>query len=267
MNRYAVSDLHGQLELYNQIKEYVQSDDIIYALGDFGDRGPEPWLTLKAALDDSQLIYLMGNHDLMLIEAIEQNLHYIANYERETNEKWDWEDGDPPFIPRGATDLLRCNGGFETFVGWYYEPDRMKYLQKLKALPFEIVIPDKDCKHMIHLCHAGYTPSLYYPTSADDYVWDRDHFNYFWENFDDLLIHGHTPIQYLEDFVDKRTYVEDFKIKDGYCIYNEGRKIDIDRCAQAFGETVLLNLDTLEGKIFRTKEAADRLAEFFPKKS
>ena len=56
--RYAVADLHGQSNLYFQIKEYINGNDIVYALGDFGDRGPKPWTTLQLALDDPQFIYL-----------------------------------------------------------------------------------------------------------------------------------------------------------------------------------------------------------------
>lgn len=84
MSRYAVSDLHGQLDLFNQIKEYINDDDIVYALGDFGDRGPEPWRTLKMVLDDDQFIYLMGNHDLMLLEAIREYL----SIENKEGYKW-----------------------------------------------------------------------------------------------------------------------------------------------------------------------------------
>ena len=56
MNRYVVADLHGQLDLLKQIKEYLNEDDILYILGDSGDRGPQPWQTLKASLDDPQFV-------------------------------------------------------------------------------------------------------------------------------------------------------------------------------------------------------------------
>ena len=71
MVRYAVADLHGQLDLLTQIKEYINEDDILYVLGDSGDRGPEPWRTLKLCLDDPKIVYLMGNHDRMLVDASE----------------------------------------------------------------------------------------------------------------------------------------------------------------------------------------------------
>ena len=38
---YACADLHGQYELWKQIRDYCAEDDIIYFLGDACDRGPE----------------------------------------------------------------------------------------------------------------------------------------------------------------------------------------------------------------------------------
>jgi hypothetical protein len=35
--RYAIADLHGQLSLFNKVKESINDNDIVYALGDFGD--------------------------------------------------------------------------------------------------------------------------------------------------------------------------------------------------------------------------------------
>ena len=67
MNRYVVADLHGQLDLLTQIEEYINEDDILYVLGDSGDRGPEPWRTIKACLDNPQIVYLMGKQVVHLI--------------------------------------------------------------------------------------------------------------------------------------------------------------------------------------------------------
>ena len=66
MARYAVSDLHGHLEIYKQIKAMLKPGDIVYCLGDCGDRGPRPWETIKAVYEDPQFIYLKGNHEDML---------------------------------------------------------------------------------------------------------------------------------------------------------------------------------------------------------
>jgi len=240
-NRYAVSDLHGQFDLFTQIKEYINEDDIVYALGDFGDRGPEPWRTLQAVLDDSQFIYLMGNHDLMLAKSID----FLTKVSED-----EWESIMWPFYSRPAmiADLFD-NGGEETLIEWIENSNRMKYYKQLCNLPALITLPAKDKKHLIYLSHAGYNPGISEEKMLEDFVWDREHF-YRHYNGNNLIIHGHTPILLMDNFLDK----EEYSLKDGYCLYNDNLKINIDRGAHVTGETVLLNIDTREGKVFKVRD-------------
>ena len=39
MANYVCSDLHGYLELYKKIKNFIKPEDTIFFLGDAGDRG------------------------------------------------------------------------------------------------------------------------------------------------------------------------------------------------------------------------------------
>ena len=243
MNRYAVADLHGQLDLLNQIKEYLNEDDILYILGDSGDRGPQPWRTLKASLDDPQFIYLMGNHDLMLIDAIDQ---YIKMPEEERAYGLGM-----CFYHKSPMSLLQYNGGMDTFHGWKNEPDRMRYYQKLRFAPLEVRLAALDGKHFIYLTHAGYSPHLYNTINPSDMVWDREHFYDEAATDGSLLVHGHSPVQNLIKWLDK--YNLPYDISNDYCIYANNTKIDIDIGAYFYNKTVLLNIDTLEAKIFTTK--------------
>lgn len=70
MSVYACADLHGMMELYKQIKAFLKPDDIVYFLGDAGDRGSEPWEMIKTIYADPQFIYLKGNHEDMLVGAM-----------------------------------------------------------------------------------------------------------------------------------------------------------------------------------------------------
>lgn len=243
MNRYAIADLHGQLDLLKQVKEYLNEDDVLYILGDSGDRGPHPWRTLKASLDDPQFIYLMGNHDLMLIKAIEQ---YIIIPESELMYGLAMYTGD-----RTPIGQLALNGGTDTLMGWAREPERMKYYQKLRFAPLEVRLAALDGEHFIYLTHAGYSHHLYNPDNVDTMVWDRQHF------FDDpatdgsLLVHGHSPTIKVIEWLKQRNL--SYNDSDGYLRYANNTKIDIDIGAYFYNKTVLLNIDTLEGKIFTTK--------------
>ena len=71
---YACSDLHGRLDLLKQIQDFLQPDDTVYFLGDAGDRGPNPWETIKAVAQDKRFIYLKGNHEDMLVKAMEDEV-------------------------------------------------------------------------------------------------------------------------------------------------------------------------------------------------
>ena len=242
-NRYAVSDLHGHLDLFNQIKEYLNESDVVYALGDFGDRGPEPWRTLQAVLDDSQFTYLMGNHDLMLIKSIKSLLKVPEE---------EWESEMYFCLEESPIYELIYNGGNNTLIGWINSSNRMKYYKQLCNSPILFMLPTKDQKHFIHLSHAGYNPNDLDAKTIEDFVWGRHHiYREYMGN--DLVIHGHTPMQHMNMFLNKKEY----SIKDGYCMYNSGKKINIDCGTIASKQTVLLNIDTLEAKVFKIKEVAN----------
>lgn len=240
MNRYAVADLHGQLDLLLQIKEYINEDDIFYILGDSGDRGPQPWRTLKACLDDPQVVYLMGNHDAMLVDAAKAYLRDLTlfGYCHFTDYIYDTKH------PIG---LLHLNGGMGTFEGWMDDKDRMKYLRQLQLLPLEIRLAAVDEERIISLSHAGYTDKLDNPT-AYNLLWSRDHIYDVFQT-DILVIHGHTPCSYIK----RKLQPDQYDDTHGYLMYNYGTKICIDMGSAYTNETILLNIDTFEGIKFTTE--------------
>ena len=58
MATYACSDLHGNWELWTEIKKFLKPDDTLYYLGDATDRGPDGWAILKEMLNDSRINYI-----------------------------------------------------------------------------------------------------------------------------------------------------------------------------------------------------------------
>ena len=114
MATYAVADLHGNLNLYKQIKAFLKPEDKVYFLGDAGDRGPEPWETIKAIAKDPQFIYLRGNHEEMLVDAAYE---YYAN---QCCDYW-----CQMLFQNGGGDTLMQLGAEQNIVGW------CDYLRKL----------------------------------------------------------------------------------------------------------------------------------------
>ena len=226
---YAVSDLHGRMDLFRQIKDFIKPEDSVYVLGDCGDRGPAGWELIKAVYQDPQFIYLMGNHEDMLADAMVG-------------------DRQPCFL----------NGGKDTFRSWKYRDDGSKnWYKRLKSLPKVAIYNNSNGKEII-LCHAGYTPSKYSHPTRNDYIWDRTHFNDPWEGAEfnnTYIIHGHTPTIYmLRDYgitTDKNGIGALWYSPDKDGVYH---KCNIDCGAVFNGYTVLLNLDTFEEHLFAEED-------------
>ena len=182
MATYACSDLHGRLDLLKQIQDFLQPNDTVYFLGDAGDRGPNPWETIKAVAQDNRFIYLKGNHEDMLVQVMGDE---VRNEGR-------------GFLGKNFT-LLSQNGGGETFLGWLLEPMKASWWNYLKKLPtYKKYVNEQGIT--IHLCHAGFNPMQDGAIpNDDDLLWDRCHWHSKEPIFDDkeICVHGHTPIPYL----------------------------------------------------------------------
>lgn len=247
---FACSDLHGMLDLYKQIKEFLQPDDIVYFLGDAGDRGTDCWETVKAILTDPQFICLLGNHEDMLLKCMRTYLKTGMALSRDH-------------------ELLCSNGGASTFSGWTKEKDLDFWYEKIKALPDVVVYPRRDGKKCV-LSHAGCNP--YVDEEApdgmsfgthEDLIWDRRHYWYAWDDSDLLpdvyVIHGHTPIEYLVEDIHYFDRSSDWfmpKLPIAYWYCND-RKCCIDQGAFYTYCTILLDLDTFEAHGFTTEGYVD----------
>ena len=231
MATYACSDFHGMLHFYKTIKEQLKPEDVVYFLGDAGDRGPHPWETIKAVLDDPQFIYIKGNHEDMLVDAMGHGYG-------------------------SAWALLRSNGGKKTCEQAMKEPNWKEWKTKLIDLPTKAVYVNTQGE-TVYLSHAGFTPSLDHQGHlrhiwGEDLIWDRDHFLDPWpedEMFQKaIVVHGHTPIPYLLDDIDPCCKMGD--VEPGALWYADGHKCCIDCGAVFTGICVLLNLDTWDEDVF-----------------
>ena len=233
MAHYVCSDIHGMMVFYKTIKEFIQPEDIVYFLGDAGDRGPEPWECIKAILNDPQFIYIKGNHEDMLVNALGKG--FGRNY-----------------------NLLRANGGALTYKQCLDEPDWAQWRIKLNQLPTKAIYQNAQGE-TVYLSHAGFTPRERDGQLAwnwdEDLIWSRDHFLDAWpedEMFKKaIIVHGHTPTPYLLDEIDPACKMGE--VEPGAIWYCDGHKVCVDAGAVFTGYFSLMDLDTWEEHIFNTQ--------------
>lgn len=222
MSRYVCSDSHGNLSLWNQIKEYLKPEDQLWFLGDAADRGNDGWTIIKELLLDPRITYIKGNHEDMLVKAM---VEYIKSEGRE-HELWHH---------------LVYNGGYYTFQNWVDEGAKTEWIQLLRQLPHHAALTLADGR-ICHLSHAGFSSDRFNfesPTASHDLLWDRNHINDDVEDDTCLVIHGHTPIQLLDDEAEHALAYDN--------------KIDIDMGTPTSGKICLLDLDTLEPHYFEAE--------------
>ena len=67
---YACSDIHGNLDRYNKVIERLTDNDELYILGDVIDRGEYGLDILKDILSRDNVHFIVGNHEVMLLNIL-----------------------------------------------------------------------------------------------------------------------------------------------------------------------------------------------------
>lgn len=227
---YAIADIHGMYDIYTQVCDMLESDDVVYFLGDAGDRGYDCFRCVKEIYENPQWIYIKGNHEDLMIKGLREQMYHGL---------------------KGTEDfqLWHYNGGGATFYDWVDDGEDWTWVERLDSLP--VLLEYTNPKGItFHMSHAGYTCGHKDEMWDDELVWSRSHFADSWdEEFypNDICIHGHTPIEYLVrklNWLEKGTksyYVGQPEARS-YC---NGHKICIDNGVFYTKSTVLYDLDEM----------------------
>ncbi len=204
---YAIGDIHGHLSLLQEIHELILEDaaripesrNVVVYLGDYVDRGPDSAGVIERLLSeplrDFECIYLMGNHEDLLLQ-------YLV------------DDSVAPFwLPAGGSDTLESYGvAARSFV---HEPSALAELQK----SFQQKLPPRHIAFFEGLSlshiegdyafvHAGVWPGVPLEQQRpQDLMWIRDDFLYSGEDHGYVVVHGHTPSEY-PDFHHNRINID-----------------------------------------------------------
>ena len=223
MSVYAVSDIHGNYNVWQKIKEKLKPEDTLYILGDCADRGKDGWKIIKEAFVRPNTYYIKGNHEDMLAGAIREIC--VDDY------------------PGDSYQNLIYNGGESTFSSWMADGSKFEWSFKLNKLPEHLTYTNA-AGQIFELTHAGFTPPL---NEFKDLIWSRQHFRHPWpQGFDNVyIVHGHTPSPYLAEKLGIEEHINE------PLVYADGHKICIDNLTVRTGAAILYNLDTMTFELIK----------------
>jgi serine/threonine protein phosphatase 1 len=225
---YAVGDIHGCLDLLQDVHQKIsqhalayQGTKIVVYLGDYVDRGPHSMQVvdylLAQTLSNFKAVYLLGNHEQVLLQFIEGHGLEIAH-------DWFGFGGLATLQSYGVTlrgiptlkDLPRLQAEFAEKC-----PVAHRQFYQALALSFEL--------GGYFFVHAGIKPKLPLTKQiADDMLWIRDEFLNSRKQFEKVIVHGHS-VSVKPEIKSNRIGLDTGAYATGLltCAVFEGERVDI----------------------------------------
>lgn len=248
----AIGDIHGCLDTLKNMLEFnirpVKGDTIIF-LGDYVDRGPQSAQVVDFIYNLTkndlgiEIIALMGNHEDMFLEMLDQPHEFytcqncLANGGDRTVQSY--VDAEAEFraagYQMGEVSILTAHGTSRFFIPAHH-------ITFLEGLPK--IHSDENFFYV----HAGLRPCVNVADQEeDDLLWIRYEFLYSRDLFDGKrVVHGHTPARNPEQHpnrinidcgLGKNGDLAAFTHEDGKngkFYLREHESLDVDNCAIAF---------------------------------
>ncbi len=179
---YVLSDIHGRMDRLQSILDQIdlQAEDKLYILGDAIDRNPDGLQILLKLMDMSNVIFLLGNHEHMMMDVLEQNciLTAIGRWYR--------------------------NGGEITHDLWFElsKEEQKRIIQYIKEAKINETAQIGEKTYL--LVHAA--PAACWDGDQSVYrdatmfsVWERQEGQYpFGEDDERIIVFGHTPTVFFD---------------------------------------------------------------------
>lgn len=168
----AVGDIHGCSVALATLLDAIRPTplDTLVFLGDFIDRGPDSRGVIEQVIrlaDHCQVVPLLGNHEEMLLAALEgkDDLRYWLKFGgRETLDSYRAGDDVKKMPAEHIRFIKSCRNYHETvghfFVHAYYDPDRPLYEQLWNGLRW-LSLPRDPLPHCSgKIAIVGHTPQM-----------------------------------------------------------------------------------------------------------
>jgi hypothetical protein len=190
---WVIGDVHGYFDTASDLikKINLKDGDFAVSLGDLVDRGPNSARTIRLFRAGKSLFFLLGNHEFMMLRALETN----------RNKSWN------SWLKFGGVETLQSFG----VERGSHEGLADEWVEYLKKIPTEIVL-DK-----FRLVHAGFDSGRDLENQRDhERLWSREIF-YSKSPIDEerQVIVGHTPVQQIEGNGEHVPWMSELKLRDG----------------------------------------------------
>lgn len=188
---YVVGDIHGRLDLLDQLLETIHRDIgnrksrkvLLVFVGDLIDRGPDSAKVIERLRTYRhravRTMFLLGNHEEVLLRILDGEAELIT--------KWRWF---------GGTECLNSYGVDTAKIGAMSEADALEVVRS--AIPKEHVdfleSFDDSCRFGDYLfVHAGIRPGVEIDQQTQaDLRWIREPFLFDNTDHGFVVVHGHT---------------------------------------------------------------------------
>ena len=190
---YAFGDIHGRLDLLEQLLDQVERDargqaDIrLVFLGDYVDRGPDSRGVIdrvRGLKAERGAICLTGNHEAVMRAALDGS---------GTFERWLKVGGGAALASYGVRVEDFGRGGETRLRRAALAAIPAEHLDFLAGLELSASFGD------YFFCHAGVRPGVPLERqSAEDLVWIRHAFLESRADFGKRVVHGHTPVDAVD---------------------------------------------------------------------
>jgi len=192
---YVFGDVHGRFDLVQRLRDAIRRDRArsttatvqVIGLGDFIDRGPDSKSVIEALTSDffeCDAAYIRGNHEQLLLDFLddpENGPLWLRNGARETLRSY-------------GVDVADANSGTRVDYPKLRTAFRARLPQAhaafLDGLPLSLAVGG------YFFVHAGARPGVpLHQQKSSDMLWIRDGFADRDEQFEKIVVHGHTPVE------------------------------------------------------------------------
>lgn len=193
---YAIGDVHGRLDLLEELSEQIHQDAkvsgsgksvVVVFLGDYVDRGMDSRGVIEFLISDPfpefSTVFLKGNHEQAILDFMKDPAF---------GSTWKYYGGLETLHSYGLMNALSATSpeDFQEVADEFKGILPSSHLNFLKNLPVRETIGDY-C-----FVHAGMRPGIPLDRQVEeDMLWIRDSFLSSKHDFGKVIIHGHTPTE------------------------------------------------------------------------